>query len=51
MTDEGLALARSLGARTIDLQRGMREVQRRIVAARPGGGLGQRHATLVTSLR
>ena len=33
MTDEGLALARSLGAETIDLQRGMREVQRRILAA------------------
>ena len=33
MTDEGLALARSLGAGAIDLQRGMREVQRRIVAA------------------
>ncbi|MBI5384170.1 MAG: SGNH/GDSL hydrolase family protein [Verrucomicrobia bacterium] len=33
MTDEGLALAKSLGAGTIDLQRGMREVQRRIVAA------------------
>lgn len=29
MTDEGLALAKSLGAETIDLQRGMREVQRR----------------------
>lgn len=33
MTDEGLALARSLGAGTIDLQRGMRQVQRRIVEA------------------
>ncbi len=33
MADEGLALAKSLGAETIDLQRGMREVQRRIVAA------------------
>jgi lysophospholipase L1-like esterase len=33
MTDEGLALAKSLGAETVDLQRGMREVQRRIVAA------------------
>lgn len=33
MTDEGLALAKSLGADTIDLQRGMREIQRRIVAA------------------
>src|SRR5215212_7338733 len=33
MTDEGLALAKSLGAETIDLQRGMREVQRKIVEA------------------
>lgn len=33
MTDEGLALAKSLGAGTIDLQRGMREVQRRIAGA------------------
>ncbi|WP_035612370.1 SGNH/GDSL hydrolase family protein [Haloferula sp. BvORR071] len=31
MTDEGLALANSLGAETIDLQRGMREVQRRVL--------------------
>ena len=33
MTDEGMALAKSLGAGAIDLQRGMREVQRRIVEA------------------
>lgn len=33
MTDEGLALAKSLGAGVIDLQRGMRDVQRRIVEA------------------
>ena len=33
MADEGMALARSLGAETIDLSRGMREAQRRIVAA------------------
>lgn len=31
MTDEGLALAQSLGAQTIDLQRGMREIQRRVL--------------------
>lgn len=31
MTDEGLALAKSLGAETIDLQRGMREIQRRVI--------------------
>jgi lysophospholipase L1-like esterase len=33
MTDDGMALARSLGAQTCDLQRGMREVQRRTVEA------------------
>jgi lysophospholipase L1-like esterase len=33
MSDEGLALARSLGAGTIDIQRGMRDIQRRIWAA------------------
>jgi lysophospholipase L1-like esterase len=33
MTDEGLALAKSLGAGTIDLQRDLREIQRRILAA------------------
>lgn len=33
MADEGLALAKSLGAGTIDLSRSMREVQRTVVAA------------------
>jgi lysophospholipase L1-like esterase len=33
MADDGLALAASLGAQTCDLQRGMREVQRRILEA------------------
>ncbi|MDB6136738.1 MAG: hypothetical protein JWM59_4981 [Verrucomicrobiales bacterium] len=33
MTDDGLALAKSLGADTIDLQRSMREVQRRVIEA------------------
>jgi len=33
MSDEGLALAKSLGAGTIDIQRGMRDIQRRIWAA------------------
>jgi lysophospholipase L1-like esterase len=33
MTDEGMALARSLGAESIDLQRGMREIQRHILEA------------------
>jgi lysophospholipase L1-like esterase len=32
MCDEGLELARSLGAGTIDIQRPMREVQRRVIA-------------------
>ncbi len=32
MCDEGLALARSLGASTVEVQRGMREIQRRILA-------------------
>jgi lysophospholipase L1-like esterase len=40
MTDEGMALAKSLGAETIDLQRGMRVIQRRVVEsnknAKPG---------------
>jgi len=36
MTDDGLALARSLGAGTIDLTRGMREIQRRVVRANLG---------------
>jgi lysophospholipase L1-like esterase len=31
MADEGLALAQSLGAQTIDLQRGMREIQRHVL--------------------
>ena len=33
MTDEGMALAKSLGAETIDLQRGMRVIQRKVVEA------------------
>ncbi len=33
MTEEGLALAKSLGAETVDLQRPMREAQRRALAA------------------
>lgn len=33
MVDDGMALARSLGAESIDLSRGMREIQRRVVAA------------------
>jgi lysophospholipase L1-like esterase len=33
MTDEGLALAKSLGAGTVDLQRSMRAIQRQVIAA------------------
>ncbi len=33
MADEGMALAKALGAGTIDIARGMREVQRKVVAA------------------
>ena len=33
MVDDGLALARFLGAETIDVQRGMRTIQRRVLAA------------------
>ncbi len=33
MADDGMALARSLGAGSIDVSRGMREVQRRVLAA------------------
>jgi lysophospholipase L1-like esterase len=40
MTDEGLALAKSMGAETIDLQRGMRAIQRSVIesnkSAKPG---------------
>lgn len=33
MTDDGMALAQSMGASTIDVSRGMRDIQRRVVAA------------------
>lgn len=36
MCDEGLALARSLGAETIDVQRSMRKVQRHVLAVNKG---------------
>lgn len=36
MCDEGLALAKSLGADTIDIQRSMRTVQQRVLAANKG---------------
>lgn len=46
MVDDGMALARSLGAETIDLSRGMREVQRRIVAANANEKDPARHTRL-----
>ncbi len=46
MTDEGLALAASLGARTVDLQRGMREIQRRVAAANASEPDPQKHTHL-----
>lgn len=46
MTDEGLALAQSLGAQTIDLQRGMREIQRRVVQANAKENDPKKHTRL-----
>ena len=46
MSDEGLALATTMGATTIDIQRGMREVQRRIVAANQGEPEARKHVAL-----
>lgn len=46
MVDDGLALARSLGAGTIDLSRGMREIQRRIVAANANERDPKKHTRL-----
>ena len=46
MTDEGMALAKSLGAGSIDLQRGMREVQRRILEANEKEADPKKHARL-----
>jgi len=36
MADEGMALAKSMGAGTIDISRAMREIQRKVVAANAG---------------
>jgi lysophospholipase L1-like esterase len=46
MADEGLALATSMGAGTIDLQRAMREVQRRIVEANAKEKEAKKHVRL-----
>lgn len=46
MTDDGLALARSLGASTIDLTRTMRDIQRRVVSANANEKDPKRHTRL-----
>ena len=46
MTDEGLELAKSLGAGAIDVQRGMREIQRRVLAANEKVPDAKNHSTL-----
>lgn len=46
MTDEGMALARSLGAETIDLQRGMRAIQVKILEANRAEPDESKHSTL-----
>ncbi len=46
MADEGMALAKSLGAETIDLSRGMREVQRKVNAANAGKADVKKHDRL-----
>lgn len=46
MTDEGLALAKSLGADTIDLQRGMREIQRRVISVNANQPETKHHVSL-----
>ena len=46
MVDDGMALARSLGAESIDLSRGMRDIQRRIVAANSHEKDPSRHTRL-----
>ncbi|MBK8000641.1 MAG: hypothetical protein IPK15_18480 [Verrucomicrobia bacterium] len=46
MTDDGLALARSLGAKSIDLSRGMRDIQRRVVSANAKENDPKKHTRL-----
>lgn len=46
MCDEGLALARNKGAGAIDVQRGMREVQRRVLAANANQPDPAKHVSL-----
>jgi len=46
MCDEGMALSRSLGAGAIDVQRGMRAIQRKVLAANQPTADKSKHATL-----
>src|SRR5207247_967324 len=46
MCDEGLALSRSLGGGAIDVQRGMRAIQRKVGAANKQTADKAKHATL-----
>lgn len=48
MTDEGLALAKSQGAGTIDIQRGMRAIQREVIAANKKESDPKKHTHLHT---
>ena len=46
MADEGMALAKSLGAETIDISRSMRAVQRRVLEANAGEANQKNHSRL-----
>ncbi len=46
MCDEGMKLSRSLGGKSIDVQRTMREIQKRMAAANASAGAKQEKATL-----
>jgi lysophospholipase L1-like esterase len=46
MCDEGMALSRSLGGGAIDVQRGMRAIQRKVLAANEQAAEKSKHATL-----
>jgi lysophospholipase L1-like esterase len=46
MCDEGMAISRSLGEHSIDVQRGMRAIQKRVWAANAGVADKSKHATL-----
>jgi lysophospholipase L1-like esterase len=46
MADDGMALAKSLGASTIDLSRGMREIQRRVLQSNKGEADTSKHTRM-----